>query len=238
MEVRNKIIWLILSVLLFAASRSLGAERGIVYPGDRLRMQIRNFVAEQLAQTGSRYRIEWLQDIPEVHLLRQPDSVAVSSNGESRRWGNRVIRVTFYSRESALRSIYVSVRIRVFRKVWVAVRDIRPGEEITPGQFVQKENEITALNGTPFSFSGGDKWIARRRIAANRVLMQRDVREPFLVQKGQHLNVEYRSGAVRIKLKALALQNGGDGELIWVKNPENRKRLRVKVIGPALAVIP
>jgi len=238
MKQRTEIIWLVLFVLLFTASRSLGEAKRFVYPKAEIRMQVQNFVAHHFAQSDSRYQIEWLQDIPEVRLLQRPDSIAVSSNGGNRWWGNRVIRVAFYSRGKALRSIYVSVRIRVFGKVWITVQSIRQGEVISARQLVQKETEITNFNEAPFTFSQTSHWIARRHIAANRILLQRDVREPFLVQKGHHLDVEYHSGAIRIKLKALALQNGGNGELIWVKNLENRKRLRVKVIGPALAVVP
>lgn len=226
------------SVLLLAASRSLGTEKEIIYPEASIRTQIQKFVADHFTQSASRFQIEWLQKIPQVRLLSQPDRVEVTSTGGNSWWGNRVVRITFYRRGRALRSIYVSLKIRVYREVWITRRNIRPGEPISPQWLLRREAEITELTDVPFTLTPEESWIARHHIAAHKILLERDVRQPFLVQKGHHLNIEYCTGGVRIKLQVLALQNGGRGELIWVKNTENRKRLRVKVIGPSLAVVP
>ena len=234
-----KTFFLTVFCLTFLTISAYAVSPAKIYQGAAIREKVENYIQNRFAGSGVRYQLEFVQSLPEIRLPQASDSINVSSSGEGLPQGNKVIKVTFYRQKIALRSIYVATKIHLFKKVWVTAYSFKRDEKISVTKLNSEEKDITKLNGEPLEKSpGSGDLVTRRSLPANKVLMKKDVRQPYLICKGHRLDVEYKKGNVRIILQTQALQNGGAGELIWVKNLDTRKRMRVKVVAPSLAVIP
>lgn len=229
---------LLLSIFLMHDA-SPASVAGYVCPAPKIQAEVERYIDQQFTGTNGEYQLEWISRISDIRLARTPDRISVSHKGDRPLCGNRVLKVTFYRQATPLRSIYVSLKIHVFQAVWVTKYLLKKGEKITLAKLKLEQRDISELRGTPLEKTpGSEELYATRRIAPNRVLLKRAVRTGYLVHKGGLVNVEYRKGALCVKLQTRALQNGGKDEFIWVKNPETRRRMRVKIVAPDLAVFP
>ncbi len=79
--------------------------------------------------------------------------------------------------------------------------------------------------------SVGDRtYVFSRAIPAGRLLTWRDVTRRPLVKKGELVEVSAHEGPLQITMKALAMENGAQGETVTVRNPESRKNFTALVI--------
>ncbi len=209
-----------------------------VYPKKKIREQVQRFVARSFSEPNESYRIEWLHSIPEIRLLQKPDSINIVYRGNRIPKGNTVLKISFYRYEKILRSFYLSLKINVFQDVWVTGRTVPKGTFLKKDRLKIEHKDITYLSGAPLSNDIlNTDWIAKRTLSVGQIVTTDDLRLPYLVHKGHKIDVQYNQDFVKVQLQALALQNGGEGDIIWVKNPETHKRLQVKVVGPNLAEV-
>lgn len=71
--------------------------------------------------------------------------------------------------------------------------------------------------------------VARRTLVPGQPITQDGVRTPTLVQQGQPVTVHYKDGPIAIALGAVALQSGGVGDNITVRNGDTGRILRATV---------
>lgn len=236
--IKTKINFIPLFVLLMAGYGILKAT-GFQYSGRQIRQQVEDYVKKYFSQFDASFRLDWLGSPPDVYLLNKPDSVAVSYKGKNLPVGNQVFQVSFFRRGLAIRTVYLSTNIHVFRKVWVAQNSIQRNEPLDTNGLQLMERDLTTIPGAPLAGSEHPaRWIARRTIPAGSIIMENDVRTPYLIRRGNRLKVRYQKGAVLINLQARAMQDGEKDDIIWIRNPDSGKRMRVKVVGPDAAVIP
>ncbi len=224
--------------LLFSAAAVYGQGQ-TVFSAQQICGKIQNYADNCYSQSRARFEIEWIQSVPDVTLLNSPDSVSVSHRGEALPRGNQVVKISFYSRRQILRSIYVPVKIHVFQKVLITNRPINRDEKLDPQRLDIEERDITTLPGEPLEPSADIQGlICKKRLPDRKVILEKDVRQPYLIHKGENLNISYQKANLHITLQAEAMQNGSKGDLIWVRVPDSRKRLQVKIIGAGLTAIP
>lgn len=227
----------VLIVLLLGWAGSSAA--GYYYPAAEIKSAVSAYIENQFRGRGQRFELNWINQINDVSLPNPPEKVEVTRRARGPLAANRVFRVTFYENGKAQKSIYVPVQIRVFQPVWVTRYAIRKGEVLDVDRLNLEEREITHLSGNPLPrMPGVARLMARRSLPAGRVVLQNDVREPYLVEKGNRVDVLFARGAVKIKIQTLAAQSGSRDDLIWVKNPKTRQRMRVRVVGSDQAVLP
>lgn len=134
-------------------------------------------------------------------------------------------------------AIAAQVRIRLRRQILVAARDIEPGVELTPSDWVTEQREVALPFHAPLP---EDYRLAgcrpRRRIAAGQPLKQADLIPPEAARAGQVLTLVSGSGAARIAMEAQALTSGRLGDVILVKSPLSGKRLRARLADQGLAI--
>lgn len=73
-----------------------------------------------------------------------------------------------------------------------------------------------------------------RSISAGKPLRSNDVAKPVLVSKNHLVDVMYSTPYMQIKTEAIALDAGGEGDVIRVKNTSTNKILRAQVEGETL----
>ena len=72
---------------------------------------------------------------------------------------------------------------------------------------------------------------ARRRLAAHRVLTERDLGPPLLVRRGRPVELIYAQPGLYVTVLGVAQEDGALGELVRVINAESRRELQGVVSG-------
>jgi flagella basal body P-ring formation protein FlgA len=73
---------------------------------------------------------------------------------------------------------------------------------------------------------------ARRRLAARRVLTERDLGPPLLVRRGRPVELIYARAGLQVTALGVAQEDGAVGDLVRVINAESRRQLQGIVSGP------
>ncbi|MBK9166037.1 MAG: flagellar basal body P-ring formation protein FlgA [Bryobacterales bacterium] len=133
---------------------------------------------------------------------------------------------------------WVRATISVPRTVLAAGRDLPAGHTIREGDVTKEVRVIrwraAARRTEPEEVAG-----ARLRVAATRgeTLEPSRLLFPKLVERGDRVTVEVRSGPARLVIQAVAESAGRRGEAIRLRNPGNRRRFEATVAGRARATL-
>ena len=73
---------------------------------------------------------------------------------------------------------------------------------------------------------------ARRRLAAQRMLTERDLGPPLLVRRGRPVELIYARPGLYVTALGVAQEDGALGDLVRVMNAQSRRQLRGIVSGP------
>ncbi len=126
------------------------------------------------------------------------------------------------------------VAANVFVDHWVAVacasRPVNPGEPITPDMVTFKERNLAYFRGTPWDGKGDGSWQVKRPVGTEQPFSM-DMLEPVpLVAKGSKVNLIYQGRNVQLAIEAEAMQPGGLGETIPVRNIHSGKLVQAVVM--------
>lgn len=80
--------------------------------------------------------------------------------------------------------------------------------------------------------------LARRPLAARAPLRKADLAAPVLVKRGSTATIILEAPGIRLTQNAVALANGGDGDLIAFRNINSDREIKAVIIGKDLARAP
>lgn len=124
--------------------------------------------------------------------------------------------------------IKVRLRLAVFAKVFVARSTLPYGDIVRAEKFTEEWQEV---KGEPiFDLESALGKRLTRRISRGQYLHKSDVQEPFLVERGQTVDVILMAGGLQLRSQAKALTSGRLGQSVPVQLLGNRKRLTGQVI--------
>ncbi len=114
-------------------------------------------------------------------------------------------------------------------KVYVAKRDIYPGERLSEEN---TEGIYKYLKRCPKTPEGSLKnFVARKFIEAGTPIERKLLRKEFLVKRGERVRVFYESKNIRIEFESVAYDNGYYGDRVRVRSPFSEKLIRGVVVG-------
>jgi len=239
MKTYGKKLLLGLILILFWNVTLFAQARNSIISGEEILQRVRNFVAEQFKELGIRYEMEPASKMDRWIVGQPVDSIRVFYNKEGIPRGYTILSIKAYSRGRVVRSLSYAVKIRVFEKVFVAIKPIPRNVPVTEESVKLVEKEITRLKGNPVTdWSQLKRLIPSRTISRGKILVTNYFRKPYLIQRGKRVTLKYDYQNISIQLKVEALQNGEAGEVIWFKDLRTHKRYKGRVVGEALAVLP
>jgi flagella basal body P-ring formation protein FlgA len=100
---------------------------------------------------------------------------------------------------------------------------IYPGQVIAKDMLADATVETTAAlpASTVTSSDGLVGKVARQTLLPNRTVDQSAVRDTYLIKQGQSAIMVFQSGALTITSAGLALQSGGAGDMVSVRNVDS-----------------
>lgn len=132
--------------------------------------------------------------------------------------GNTHVIVEFLKDEKIIKRLTIPVYIKIYKKLPVAVKSIFSGKQIKNGDFELKKIDATNLNDEDIASEeeilGA---IAKRNILKNNVILKSYIQAGNQINRGQRVEINVISGAVRIRTTGTALQDGSAGSEIRVK---------------------
>jgi flagella basal body P-ring formation protein FlgA len=137
-----------------------------------------------------------------------------------------------WSDSTGFRHTFGTASVKGYAKVALSKLPLQNSESFTEANTLFEEREITTLlnRGYYTSFEDLRRLKARGYVRAGQVLGVAQTQVPWLVVRGQNVDLTYRRGALSVTAKVTALENGHQGDWIRVQNPSSRKTLQARVV--------
>ena len=220
----------LISILLWSGT----AEAENLVTEAAIHQSVSNFVHDALVDhvdSEERFEVQvrWQGDL----VLEQSGEVEIAVKRLSSRAfrGPTIVRVELIVDGRTERAMTVTADTRFFREVLVSTRNVRRREVLQAEMFELEERDITMQKeGYFFDFADLEGGRAKRSIGANRVVTQRHVEPVPVILRGEEVTLILETDNVRLSIKGKALQDGGIGQQIRVRNGDSRKVLQGEVI--------
>lgn len=174
-------------------------------------------------------------------ILRLPESykkIELLKPNEFNLSGNMIyIPVQVVEKSGRIFRSILSVRLKLYKDVAVAVKKINRKENLVESDFVLKKEDITKIKGTPvYSLRGIDSFRSSITIKPGDIVVKQMIEQIPVVKIGDELNAEYISGNVMVTLDVFARQEGVTGQIITVIT-KDKKLFKAKVINSKNVII-
>lgn len=149
-----------------------------------------------------------------------------------------MIRFTLRTAHETLGTWTANLRANVWRETWVANRQLKRGEVFKTETVTRERRDVLNLRDALADFSTADDALEfAEPVPAGVILLQRMVRPRTVVHRGQRIDALLQNGALTIRIKADALQDGAPGDQIQARNATTRRELSGKVLNEKTILI-
>ena len=226
----NRAIWIFIALMLPqepALAQTLVAETEIV-------AAVEAFVHKELGgllKEGTRIEVNarWQGDVELESEGKAQIRVRRASSRPLR--GPTVLRVGIDVDGKTQRMMSVTADIRHMRPVLIACRMLQRGEALVEEMFELDERDITALRHDYFSEPAMLQGLqTRRSLAVGSILTGNHIEAIPIVRRGDEVQLIARTSRLSVSALGLAMQNGGVGERIRVKNSDSGKILYGQIL--------
>lgn len=192
--------------------------------GTTFKSQLENYLNKNLsAYEGYKYEVLKLPDSYKKIELLKPNEFNLS--------GNLVyVPVKIVTDNGRLIKSILTIKIKIFKNIFAASRQIKRDEKLVPGDFISKKEDIASIKGTPvYSLDDINLFRSKINIKAGGFLVEENIEKIPVVNVGDELSAKYVAGNVLVTFKAFARQEGVVGEVITVISAD-KKLYKGKVI--------
>lgn len=219
-------------------SRCIIPSQIMVQTGGRFlsEMEIRNKVVSFLTP-----KIGALNGEASLDKFRVPDYLFLSDSTDSLKLeltqpidaGRNNLRLRIVSIDGrTLRRLNSSVFVNLWRPVPCPVRPINRLEEVTPDLLTWKRKNVAYLGSKVWDGKGGP-WRVKIPIGTGQPIMSSSIELSPIIAKGDKISLEYRGVNLRLSVPAEAMEDGGTGETITVRNLQSKVKILAKVVNPS-----
>ncbi|WPL19769.1 Flagella basal body P-ring formation protein FlgA precursor [Thiorhodovibrio winogradskyi] len=136
-------------------------------------------------------------------------------------------------------SLFVSARVERFGDVLVAASPISRGRLITPADVKLERRETGGiLTGYFEDLSDAVGMQARRSVRPGTVLNDSHLKTPLWVERGQLVQLLSETTGIRVSMSGEALEDGGAGDRIRVRNRSSQRELEGVIQSPGVVRVP
>jgi flagellar basal body P-ring formation protein FlgA len=141
-----------------------------------------------------------------------------------------LVRCRFLADGAPAGEATLTFRASLWRDAWVARQPVTNGTTFDPAQLETRRVDLLRDRDALPAAVGDNSFIFARTVMAGRVVTWRDVARRPLVRKGDVVEVSAADGMLSVTMKAIALQNGAQGDAVTLRNLESRKDFTAFVI--------
>lgn len=122
------------------------------------------------------------------------------------------------------------VRAQLWRDVWATRQPVTVGTAFDASFLETRRVDVLRDRDALPAAVGDHSYIFARAVPTGRMLTWRDIARRPLVKKGDLVEVSAVDGALIVTMKAMAMENGAQGDTVTVRNPESRKDFAALVV--------
>lgn len=157
--------------------------------------------------------------------------------GASTSSGRVPVRIDVYQGDRILRSLDCGTRVEVRRPALVALRTLERGDEVGAEAVGHESRWVSPGAEQPLDKDRTVGSVARRRVLAGGVITAADVQAALACARGDEVWVHVLSGELRMRIKARALANARDGEMVKLQVDGSKKCFEARMSGRGVAVV-
>lgn len=183
----------------------------------------RQRLAESLADVYERVDVTLASGLPELAAPAGPVAYRVRPIEMAQPKPRVPVWVDVLVRGQVYRSVVVPLALRVYRKVYVAQRDLAAGELAVAAAFTLQVEEVGALPAAPLAV-GELQGLGRTRhaLARGQILAGTDLLREGSVLRGDRVRLVVRDGGIEVQVAAVAMADAAPGQQVLVR-PEGSK---------------
>ena len=141
-----------------------------------------------------------------------------------------LVRCRLNADNEQVAEVTLILRASLWRDAWVARQPLAAGEAFDPALLDVRHIDLFREREVVPAAVGDRSYIFTRSVAAGHLLTWRDLSRRPLVKKGQLVEVSAVDGLLVVTMKALAMENGAQGDTVTVRNPDSRKDFSALVV--------
>lgn len=148
--------------------------------------------------------------------------------------GPSVVRVELVIGAETVKTLTLTVDTRIHRPVLVTAQALRRGTPLTSDMVQVEERDITSLaDGFFTDLAQLDGWQTRRPIGVSDILTRRHVEPVPVITRGDEVLLVTETANMQLSVRGVAMQDGGIGSRIRVKNADSGKVLSGLIVDAA-----
>ena len=137
-----------------------------------------------------------------------------------------IVRFELHTPEETLGAWQTSVKGQVWREVWVAHSSLNRGVPVAEASIARERRDVVNVRRDLAEFKAGDPTLEIGEfVAADSPLLAGQVRPRIVIRRGQVAEGRLDDGALSIRMKVEALDDGAPGQNIRVRNPVSQHML-------------
>lgn len=122
------------------------------------------------------------------------------------------------------------LRASLWRDAWVTRQPLTAGAAFDPAMLDARRVDLLRERDVLPAAVGDRSFIFARAVPVGRLLTWHDIARRPLVKKGELVEVSAVDGLLLVTMKALAMENGAQGDTVTVRNPESQKNFAAVVV--------
>jgi len=199
--------------------------------GDTLLEAARTYLQGSIEPGDGKLVIEPVSRPRELVLPAGELAVSAALVGAPTASATRRVTVNVVVDGSPAAKVDISLRLRRYAKVAIAVGPIARGAILTPEMVAYEERDCMSLPADVYrERQSVDGLQAQQPIPAHLPLTRRVVAEPPVVHRGDAVTISASSGGIHISLPGVAVEDGRTGEAIRVRNSSSNQEFRATVV--------
>lgn len=128
--------------------------------------------------------------------------------------------------------VYVPVQVVRMVEVVVLERTLPRGTPLAVDDLTTARRDVAGLRGTYYADMQALVGLeTTRRLAAGEVVTARHVAAPLLVRRGHAVTLEAAGGGIAVRVTGRALEDGGEGDPVRVRNTRSERVVEGRVVG-------
>lgn len=193
------------------------------------------FVAELARDLGSHFNLEGDLQLEFIRPWAPPARLAEMWTIEVSEYpavpsSSMLVRCRVLADGFAVAEPTLVLRAALWRDVWVSRQPLASGSTFDPSVLEVRRVDLLREREALPATVGDRSYAMARTVSAGRLLTWHDITRRPLVRKGNLVEVSAAEGQLLITMKALAMENGAQGDTVTVRNPESRKDFAATVV--------
>lgn len=126
---------------------------------------------------------------------------------------------------------WISVTLKIKKNALVATRNINYGERISAKDFEIKWMDVSYAKEEPLTFEALKNYqVMGQPVLRGRTVFASQLKQEPAAQKGQSVKALMGDDGIEISISAIAEETGRIGDMIKIRNPENKKMMSAIII--------